>query len=260
MKFPIPRKRFGQNFLQDQGVIHDIIHAIRPTPTDTLVEIGPGLAALTEPLTHHVSPLYAIEIDRDMVKQLSTRFNVDQLVLYQGDALQFDFDQLKKQIAPQGQLRIVGNLPYNISTPLLFHLAQFHHAIIDMHFMLQKEVVDRMVAQPASTDYSRLSVMLQYRFAMHKVLDVPPTAFYPVPKVNSAVVRMHPYVTLPFVANDEPYFAQLVMRAFSQRRKTLRNNLRSWVTDAQFAAANIDATRRPETLHVQEFVRLSNIL
>ena len=260
MKSHIPRKRFGQHFLQDQGVIHDIIMAIRPTASDVLVEIGPGLAALTEPLTQYVQPLHAIEIDRDIVKRLLTRFSTDQLVIHETDALQFDFAQLRSHIAPQGRLRIVGNLPYNISTPLLFHLAQFREAIVDMHFMLQKEVVSRMVARPASSDYSRLSVMLQYHFAMHNVLDVPPCAFYPPPKVNSAVVRMHPYATPPYLAKDERLFAQLIGQAFSQRRKTLRNNLRALVTEEQFTAVNIDPSRRPETLHVEEFVRLSNIL
>jgi 16S rRNA (adenine1518-N6/adenine1519-N6)-dimethyltransferase len=259
MKSHIPRKRFGQNFLQDEAVIHDIIEAIRPAATDALIEIGPGLAALTEPLTHYVQPVHAIEIDRDIAKQLRARFTTDQLILHQADALQFDFAQLQVQIAPQQQLRIVGNLPYNISTALLFHLARFHAIIEDMHFMLQKEVVERIVARPATSDYSRLSVMLQYRFAMHKILDVLPNAFYPAPKVNSAVVRIHPYPTPPFIAKDETQFALLVGKAFSQRRKTLRNNLR-FITDAQFIAAHLDPARRPETVSVEEFVRLSNIL
>jgi 16S rRNA (adenine1518-N6/adenine1519-N6)-dimethyltransferase len=254
----LPRKRFGQNFLQDQAVIHAIIEAIRPAPTDTLVEIGPGLAALTEPLTHFIQPVHAIEIDRDIVKQLRTRFT-DQLIIYQADALQVDFAQLQAQIAPQQQLRVVGNLPYNISTPLLFHLAQFRPAIQDMHFMLQKEVVMRMVARPATSDYGRLSVMLQYRFAMHKLFDVPPSAFCPAPKVDSAFVRLHPYATPPFMAHDEGQFALLVAKAFSQRRKTLRNNLR-FITETQFIHAQIDPARRPETLSVEEFVRLSNTL
>ena len=259
----LPRKRFGQNFLHDQGVIHDILTAIRPRTHDALVEIGPGLAALTEPLLHYVQTLHAIEIDRDIVQYLVNRFKTDhhhQLIVHQADALHYDFAQLKARIAPQKQLRIVGNLPYNISTALLFHLAQFYQSIVDMHFMLQKEVVDRMVAHPNTRDYGRLSVMLQYRFSMDKVLEVPPTAFYPVPKVNSALVRIHPYTTPPYIAHDEIAFAQLVKNAFSQRRKTLRNNLRTLVNEAQFTAANIDPSRRPETLQLEEFVRLSNMI
>lgn len=260
MKTHTPRKRFGQNFLQDQSVIHDIIQAIRPAAGETIVEIGPGLAALTEPLSHYVETLHVVEIDRDIVHRLKTRFAPEKLIIHHADALKFDFGALKAQIVPHGQLRLVGNLPYNISTPLLFHLAQFHDAILDMHFMLQKEVVDRMVARPATSDYGRLSVMLQYRFAMQKILDVPPTAFYPAPKVNSAVVRIYPYPNLPYHAKDEQHLGQLVAQAFSQRRKTLRNNLRTMVSDAQFGIADIDPARRPETLRIEEFVRLSNLL
>jgi 16S rRNA (adenine1518-N6/adenine1519-N6)-dimethyltransferase len=256
----IPRKRFGQNFLQDQKVIHDIITAIHPQPGDPLVEIGPGLAALTEPLLNHTTPLHVIEIDRDIVAHLQTRFPADELIIHQLDALKMDFTSLRDTIAPGKKLRVVGNLPYNISTPLLFHLAEHHAAINDMHFMLQKEVVERLAAQPSTRDYGRLSVMLQYRFAMLKVLDVPPTAFYPAPKVDSAIIRIVPYPTLPFVAKDEAFFAALVTQAFSQRRKTIRNTLRTLADEAQLQAAGIDPGRRPETLTVQEYVTLSNHL
>lgn len=256
----LPRKRFGQNFLQDTAIIHAIIRGIHPNIEDHMIEIGPGLAALTTPLIQHLhNPLHVVEIDRDIVQKLRTRFDSKALIIHQADALQFDFSALQKTLGTK-KIRIVGNLPYNISTPLLFHLVRFHQSIIDMHFMLQKEVVERLIARPNSKDYGRLSVMLQYHCSMDKILDVPPTAFYPAPKVDSAVIRIHPYATLPYPAKNETQFANLVTKAFSQRRKTLKNNLRAEVTDAQFTQALIDPSRRPETLSVEEFIRLANIL
>ena len=261
MSSHIPRKRFGQNFLQDRAIIHDIVRAIHPSQNDLMVEIGPGLGALTIPLMQYVQPLHVVEIDRELVQRLQANFSNEALIIHEADVLQFDFAKLVQSADdPSQRLRIVGNLPYNISTPLLFHLLSFHSLIFDMHFMLQKEVVDRLIAQPKTAEYGRLSVMLQYYFSMDKVLDVPPEAFYPAPKVDSAVIRIHPYKTLPYQAKDEQLFAKLVREAFSQRRKTLRNNLRNYVSDAQFVKANIDPTRRPETLQIEEFVRLANIL
>lgn len=250
----IPRKRFGQNFLQDQGVIHDIVRAVDPQPGDNLVEIGPGLGALTRPLLEQVRPLTVVEIDRDIVARLHKSYTSEQLIVHNVDALDFDFGSLGQR------LRVVGNLPYNISTPLLFHLSGFHAQIHDMHFMLQKEVVERMVAEPGSGDYGRLSVMLQYRYAMDKLLDVPPEAFDPPPKVDSAVVRLIPWPRPELEAVDERVLSELVARAFMQRRKTLRNVLREQVTDEDFAAAGIDAGLRPENLAVVDYVRLANRL
>lgn len=254
-----PRKRFGQNFLQDTAIIYAIIESIYPQENDLMVEIGPGLGALTFPLMQSIKPLHVIEIDRELVKNLQKNFSKDQLIIHEADVLEFDFGQFRQYATEQvTRLRVVGNLPYNISTPLLFHLLSFHSLIVDMHFMLQKEVVDRLIAEPDSSDYGRLSVMLQYHCAMEKVLDVPPMAFYPPPKVDSAVIRLHPYKAPPYQAHDEKQFAQLVKMAFSQRRKTLRNNLRTYISDEQFEKACIDAQRRPETLRVEEFVRLAN--
>ncbi|MGQ5521682.1 16S rRNA (adenine(1518)-N(6)/adenine(1519)-N(6))-dimethyltransferase RsmA [Chitinimonas sp. PSY-7] len=257
MKPHIPRKRFGQNFLQDQGVIRDIISCINPQSNDAMVEIGPGLAALTQPLLDKLNTLHAVEIDRDIVANLTGRFSADKLVIHNFDALKFDFRALADQIAPSGQIRLVGNLPYNISTPLLFHLAEFASQINDCHFMLQNEVVLRMVAEPSNADYGRLSVMLQYHFHMEKLLDVPPDAFFPPPKVDSAIVRMIPR---PFElqATDLAALEKLVAQAFSQRRKTLRNNLKGVVADANFEALGIDSGIRPENLPVLDYVRLTN--
>ncbi|UXY15030.1 16S rRNA (adenine(1518)-N(6)/adenine(1519)-N(6))-dimethyltransferase RsmA [Chitiniphilus purpureus] len=256
----IPRKRFGQNFLQDQGVIADIVNAVDPDGDDVLVEIGPGLAALTAPLIGRAGRLHAVEIDRDIVAYLRQHFDAEELVIHNVDALKFDFGALADEIAPGRKLRLVGNLPYNISTPLLFHLAQFAPRIADMHFMLQKEVVDRMVAEPSTADYGRLSIMLQLRFYMERVLDVPPGAFHPPPKVDSAVVRMLPWPQPPFPVADPARLEDLVAAAFTQRRKTLRNNLKGIVDDAQFAALGIDPGLRPENLQVGQFVALANAL
>ncbi|WP_255992161.1 16S rRNA (adenine(1518)-N(6)/adenine(1519)-N(6))-dimethyltransferase RsmA [Chitinolyticbacter albus] len=256
----IPRKRFGQNFLQDQGVIADIVNAVSPHPGEAVVEIGPGLAALTAPLITRAGRLHAVEIDRDIVAHLQQRFSPDELVIHNVDAMKFDFGALADGIAPGGKLRLVGNLPYNISTPLLFHLASFADRIADMHFMLQKEVVDRMVADPSTTDYGRLSVMLQLRFHMERVLDVPPESFYPPPKVDSSVVRLLPWPTPQHEVLDLPLLEDLVVKAFGQRRKTLRNNLKGIVDDALFAELKIDPGLRPENLAVGQFVAIANAL
>jgi 16S rRNA (adenine1518-N6/adenine1519-N6)-dimethyltransferase len=249
----IPKKRFGQNFLQDPIIIDDIVSAVAARRDDTVVEIGPGLGALTRPLLDRLDHLHVVEIDRDIIARLKQRYSPDKLTIHEGDALAFDFASLTGD-----KLHIVGNLPYNISTPLLFHLAEFAERVSDMHFMLQKEVVDRMVADPGCADYGRLTVMLQYRFAMERLIDVPPESFDPPPKVDSAVVRMIPHAELPWPADDEENLSALVAQAFAQRRKTLRNNLRGWLDDDDFAALGIDPQRRPETLTLREFVLLSN--
>ena len=251
----IARKRFGQNFLIDAQVIGGIVAALAPQRDDLVVEIGPGLGALTAPLLDRLDHLHVVEIDRDIVARLQQRFSADRLSIHAGDALAFDFGEL----APAGRkLRVVGNLPYNISTPLLFHLARFADRVYDMHFMLQKEVVERMVAEPDSTDYGRLSVMLQYRFIMDWLLDVPPESFDPAPKVDSAVVRLIPRDPEELAAHDESRFAALVAAAFSQRRKMLRNTLKGIVDDALFARLGIAPTARAEALSVADYVRLAN--
>lgn len=248
----VPRKRFGQNFLTDESVIAAIVVAIAPQPRDLLVEIGPGLGALTRPLAVLLDHLHVVEIDRDIIARLRIEFPAARVTVHEGDALKFDFSALGNR------LRVIGNLPYNISTPLLFHLAQHAGAVHDLHVMLQKEVVDRMVAAPSSSEYGRLSVMLQYRFEMERVLDVPPTAFHPVPKVESAVVRMMPFAPLPHRARDEDRFAAVVTAAFAQRRKTLRNTLKVYFGAADFARLGIDAGLRAQDLSVADFVKLAD--
>jgi 16S rRNA (adenine1518-N6/adenine1519-N6)-dimethyltransferase len=256
-----PRKRFGQNFLQKQEIIEDILHAIGPRPDDLMVEIGPGLGALTHPLARALKQLHVIELDRDIVKTLREKYDGhadSNVVIHEGDALRFDFASLGT--GQRAQLRIVGNLPYNISTPLLFHLTEQIACVRDIHAMLQKEVVERMVAAPDTAAYGRLSVALQYRFEMEKVLDVGPDAFYPQPKVDSAVIRMLPRVKHEPAATDEALFARIVTTAFSQRRKTLRNTLRNILEAADFEALDIDPSARAETLAVGDFVRIANRL
>ena len=247
-----PRKRFGQNFLQDAGIIARIIDAIRPLSADKMVEIGPGLGALTLPLLDRLDHLDVVEIDRDIVAHLSGRISPEKLTIHQMDALAFDFSSLGKG------LRIVGNLPYNISTPLLFHLADFSDYILDMHFMLQKEVVDRMIAEPSRGDYGRLSVMLQHRFHMEKCFEVPPECFYPAPKVTSAIVRMIPLASK--LATNEALFAKIVSSAFSQRRKTLRNTLKGILDQGGFETLDLDPQARAENLSVSDFAAIANYL
>jgi 16S rRNA (adenine1518-N6/adenine1519-N6)-dimethyltransferase len=252
------KKQFGQNFLVDERIIGDIISAIRPEPEDNMVEIGPGLGALTRPLLKKLNHLHVVEIDRDITARLESDYPRDnpksKLTIHAGDALKFDIATLP---AP---LRIVGNLPYNISSPLLFHFAAYSGRILDMHFMLQNEVVERMVAEPSTPAYGRLSVMLQYRFLMEKLLDVPPESFRPAPKVDSAIVRMIPLPASEIPVDNEKLFAAIVRTAFGQRRKTLRNTLKSCLTDADFARLGIDAQLRAENLGVDEFARIANFL
>lgn len=245
------RKRFGQNFLVDGNIIRRIVDAIAPRPGDTLVEIGPGLAALTEPLLARAGHLHVVEIDRDLVARLRERFAAG-LTIHEGDALRFDFGSLP---AP---LRVVGNLPYNISTPLLFHLARYAATISDMTFMLQKEVVDRMVAAPGEEAYGRLGVMLQYRFEVAKLFDVAPGCFRPVPKVVSAIVRLVPRPQTQLLANDPELFGQIVTAAFGQRRKTLKNTLAEFLGPEALQSLGIDPGARGETLLVSDFVRIAN--
>jgi 16S rRNA (adenine1518-N6/adenine1519-N6)-dimethyltransferase len=249
-----PRKRFGQNFLVSPGIIRKIVDAVAPAKDDVMVEIGPGLGALTEPLLAAIDHLHVVEIDRDLIARLRERFPPERLTIHEGDALEFDFAALGED------LRIVGNLPYNISTPLLFHLAAFAGRVRDMHFMLQREVVDRMVAPPGGGDYGRLSVMLQYRFDMERLFLVPPGSFNPAPKVDSAIVRLLPRPAAQLDARDEAFFARLVTAAFGQRRKMLRNTLRGFATEAQLAAAAVLPTARAEDLAVADYVRLGNLL
>ena len=248
------KKKFGQNFLVDQTIIADIVRCIRPEADDNMVEIGPGLGALTRPLLQHLHTLHVVEIDRDIIARLKTDYPQDTIVIHEGDALKFDFATLA---AP---LRIVGNLPYNISSPLLFHFAAYAARITDMHFMLQNEVVERMVAAPSTPQYGRLSVMLQYRFEMEKLLDVPPQSFRPSPKVDSAIVRMIPLPADRIRVRNEALFAQVVAGAFGQRRKTLRNTLKSWLMEADFAELEISPQLRAENLGVAEFTRIANFV
>ena len=250
----IARKRFGQNFLQDTHFVNACIAAVRPRPAETVVEIGPGLGALTRPLMVQIPHLHVVEIDRDLIARLQKTYPTSQLTVHSGDALAFDFAALGEN------LRIVGNLPYNISTPLLFHLAQFASHISDMHFMLQKEVVERMAAAPSTAAYGRLSVMLQYRFQILPLFDVPPEAFHPAPKVTSSFVRLLPLHPLPHPALNPELFAEIVAAAFSMRRKTLRNTLKGRLTDADFQALAIDAGWRAENLGVAEYVRIANYI
>jgi len=228
--------------------------AIRPQAGDRFIEIGPGMGALTLPLLQRLEHLDVIEIDRDIVRNLRTRHPADRLTIHDGDALDFDFTAIGRD------LRVVGNLPYNISTALLFHLTNHAGAVHDAHFMLQREVVERMSAQPATSEYGRLSVMLQYRWSIDSLFDVPPTAFRPAPKVWSSVVRMIPHRILPHVANDEDLFADVVTRAFGQRRKTLRNTLREKLSPLDFERLAIDPNARGETLSVADFVRIANLV
>ncbi len=250
----VAKKRFGQNFLTDQSVVASLIDAIHPKTEETIVEIGPGLGALTKPLLKKINHLHVVEIDRDIVTWMQNEYAKNTVTIHNIDALKFDFSTLGESI------RVVGNLPYNISTPILFHLLDNLSHIIDMHFMLQKEVVERMVASPSTPAYGRLSVMLQYHLAMEYLITVPPEAFEPAPKVESAFVRCVPHATLPFVAKDEALFAKVVLAGFGQRRKTLRNTLKGLLDDAGFAAIGIDSQLRAENLSVSQFVAISNYL
>lgn len=249
------RKRFGQNFLHDQRVIEKIVRAVNPRHDDNVVEIGPGLAALTSPLIGEVDRLTVVELDRDLAAGLPSRVPFpDRLNIIKADALKFDFAQLASNKA----LRVVGNLPYNISTPLLFHLVEQGDIIQDMHFMLQKEVVERITAAPNSKTYGRLSVMLQYYCKATYLFEVPAGAFNPPPKVTSAVFRLEPYADKPIKAQNEANLSALVGHVFTQRRKTLRNSLKGKLDNAGFARAGVDPMARPETLSLAQFIALSD--
>ncbi|MBU3697248.1 16S rRNA (adenine(1518)-N(6)/adenine(1519)-N(6))-dimethyltransferase RsmA [Dechloromonas sp.] len=250
----VARKRFGQNFLVDRGIVDAIVSAVRPQAGDQLVEIGPGLGALTEPLLAQVDHLHVVEIDRDLIARLKKKHPPERLSVHEGDALAFDFATIGER------LKIVGNLPYNISTPLLFHLADYANCVVDMHFMLQKEVVERMVAEPGDADFGRLSVMLQYRFWMEWLIDVPPESFDPPPKVESAVVRLIPKPASELKARNPDKLASVVLAAFAQRRKMLRNTLKGTLDDAGFVALGINPTLRPEDLPLEDYVRIANYL
>ncbi|MDT8410454.1 MAG: 16S rRNA (adenine(1518)-N(6)/adenine(1519)-N(6))-dimethyltransferase RsmA [Wenzhouxiangellaceae bacterium] len=253
----IPRKRFGQNFLESEDVVWRIIGAIAPAREDRIVEIGPGLGALTRPLLERVTRLDVIELDRDLAAALSARLGRPQnLVVHQADALAFDFPSL---VADQ-PLRVVGNLPYNISTPLLFHLLEQAESIADMHFMLQKEVVDRLTASPGSKAWGRLGVMTRARARATFLFDVPPEAFRPAPKVDSALVRIVPQKLSDHERQRLPALETVVRKAFSQRRKTLRNTLRGLIDDTALQQAGVDPGRRAETLSLDEFDRLAELL
>lgn len=248
------RKRFGQHFLTDEAVVDAIVRAIAPAADDTLVEIGPGLSALTEPLMRAVTCLTVVELDRDLAARLRARHDESRLRVVEADALAVDF------AAFGPRLRVVGNLPYNISSPLLFHLLECADQVVDQHFMLQREVVDRMTARPSTPDYGRLSVMLQARYAMEKLFDVAPESFDPPPRVVSAVVRMVPLPASAVALENEAAFSAIVARAFSQRRKMLRRALGDWAALMDWDELGVPATARAEELSVAQFVRLAECL
>lgn len=246
------RKRFGQNFLVDGNIIRKIVAAIDPKPDQVIVEIGPGLGAMTRPVSEKLDRLHVVEIDRDLAQRLREGDLAPKLEIHETDALKFDFGTLGPD------LRVIGNLPYNISSPLLFHLAEHAERIRDMTFMLQKEVVDRIVAAPDTDEYGRLSVMLQYRFECAHLFDVPPGAFRPAPKVMSAIVHLKPRPVEQLTARDPLLMSAIVKAAFGQRRKTLRNTLREHLDVADWEALGIDPSRRGETLEVADYVRIAN--
>jgi 16S rRNA (adenine1518-N6/adenine1519-N6)-dimethyltransferase len=248
------KKRFGQHFLHDLSVIQKLIYEINPKPTDRIIEIGPGLGALTFPLLDKLNSLDVVEIDRDIIAKLKQKNN-PKLHIHGVDALQFDFTTL---VNNENTIRIVGNLPYNISTPLIFHLLESKNIITDMHFMLQNEVVKRITAEPGSKTYGRLSVMVQYHYQTEYLFFVGPESFSPPPKVDSAILRLSPWKTPPYIAKDEQQFSQIVTQAFSMRRKTLRNNLKKIIDSNQIEDLGIDSSLRAENLTVEEFVSISN--
>ena len=248
------RKRFGQHFLHDAEIIDRLVRSVAPGDGETVVEIGPGQGALTFPLLEQVAHLTVVELDRDLIGRLRDQVPEDRLTIHQSDALRFDFTAL----AEQGPLRVVGNLPYNISTPLIFHLLDQAGAVADMTFMLQKEVVERLTAAPGGKDYGRLSVMVQYHCQADYLFFVPPGAFRPPPRVDSAVVRLTPHATPPWPADDPAWLTRLVAQAFSQRRKAVRNSLKSLIGAEVFEATGIDAGLRPDHLTVADYVALAN--
>ncbi|QYJ74588.1 16S rRNA (adenine(1518)-N(6)/adenine(1519)-N(6))-dimethyltransferase RsmA [Shewanella sp. FJAT-52076] len=252
------RKRFGQNFLTDGNIINRIVGAISPDDEHVMVEIGPGLAALTEPVAMGIKNLTVIELDRDLAERLKVHPTLkDKLTIHQGDAMKFDFSQL---VESERKLKVFGNLPYNISTPLMFHLFEFAEHIENMHFMLQKEVVLRLSASPGTKAYGKLTVMAQYYCQVVPVLEVPPGCFTPPPKVDSAVVRLVPYAEKPWPCHDVEMLRKVCNTAFNMRRKTLRNNLKPLLQDADFDVLGIDAGLRPEDISVAQYVAMANYL
>ncbi|WP_372878563.1 16S rRNA (adenine(1518)-N(6)/adenine(1519)-N(6))-dimethyltransferase RsmA [Spongiibacter marinus] len=251
------RKRFGQNFLHDRGIIQGIVRAVTPRENQRLLEIGPGQGAITAELLASGCQLHVIELDRDLIPILEEKFATrDNFHLHEGDALKFDIAAL----AGDAPLRVVGNLPYNISTPLIFHLLSAQHRITDMHFMLQKEVVDRLAAQPGSKAYGRLGIMAQYYCEVEALFDVPPESFSPRPKVISSIVRLTPHKTLPCPADDVNVLQRVLREAFTMRRKTLRNNLKNTLNDEQLQALGLNPGARPETLQLADFVAIANYI
>ena len=250
----VAKKKFGQNFLKDSSIIHSIIQSIQPLQDDLLVEIGPGLGALTKPLLEKTTHLFAIELDRDIVNWMQNQYSKNNITIFNEDVLNFNLHQFDKKI------RIVGNLPYNISTPILFKCIEDIKIIADLHFMLQKEVVERMIAAPSSSEYGRLSVMLQYYFAMEHLVHVPKESFDPEPKVESSFVRLIPHDNYTFVANNIDQFGKIVKEAFSQRRKTIRNTLKNFMDANDFENIDINPQLRAENLSVSDFVKISNYL
>jgi len=252
------KKRFGQNFLHNDAVISDIIDVINPEPGENLVEIGPGLGALTEPVIERAKKLSVVELDRDLAKRLRHHpFLAPHLTIYETDALNFDFAQLATDEKP---LRIFGNLPYNISTPLIFHLLTFKDKVQDMHFMLQKEVVQRMAAEPHCKAYGRLSIMTQYQCQVIPVMEIGPEAFKPAPKVDSAIVRLVPHSEIKNPVKDISTLNTVCLAAFNQRRKTIRNGFKNLISVAQLEALNIDANLRPENLTLDDYIILANFI
>lgn len=257
------RKRFGQNFLQDESVIDSIAAAVHPTPQQHVVEIGPGQGALTQALIGSECKLDVIELDRDLVPGLLAAFSVyPTFTLHKADALQFDYAALlnEQEVGAHEQIRIVGNLPYNISTPLIFKLLQYSNIISDMHFMLQKEVVDRLSAAPGNKHWGRLGAMTQYLCRVEHLFDVPPEAFNPAPKVQSAIVRLSPWKESPWPSCEQEKLRKLLHAAFAQRRKTLRNNLKGIIDSTALEAMGIDPGVRAETLELSEFITIANAI
>lgn len=250
------RKRFGQNFLNDPGIISRIVRSISPKADDNIVEIGPGQGAITSQILELCPNLNVVELDRDLIPILLAQFaSYKGFKIHQADALKFDFTSLYQDTKP---LRIVGNLPYNISTPLIFHLLSYQEKVQDMHFMLQKEVVERMAADPSQKAYGRLGIMVQYYCKVDNLFHVPPECFSPRPKVDSAIVRLVPHTTLPYTAKNIGLMERLVNAAFQQRRKTLRNTLKHFISKEQMETLDIDTGLRPENLSVADYVRLSD--
>lgn len=255
---PAPRKRFGQHFLIDQQIIERILLSVAPDASDHLIEIGPGQGALTFALLKKIPHLEAIEIDRDLINYLKTKTkHLGNLVIYAEDVLTTDFAALKKD---ERLLKIIGNLPYNISTPLIFHLLSFAPIIKSMFFMVQKEVGKRIAAKPDSVEYGRLSVMVQYYCHTEILFDVSPQAFAPPPQVHSCVIQLTPHQPLPYVAKNEALFREIVKQAFNQKRKTLRNSLKNFISDSDWTHLALSSHLRPENLSVSDFVELANIV